>query len=139
MLITADFHFLQMVIIQDAVIYLFTGGAFPVNGFVFVTAPGNPGMGPEAGSCFYVNGPSITALGAFFQAPACLDASALQRAVVFLGVFSFVISPAAHPAADHAQRMSGFIQGNVFRKAGQEELRLLMSIRAWMSQWSKSL
>lgn len=113
MLIPADFHFLQMVIIQDAVIYPFTGSAFTVNGFVFVTAPGNPGMEPEAGSCFYVNGPSITAFGAFFQTPACLDASALQRAAVFLGVFVFVISPAAHPVAGYAQRMSGFLKRNV--------------------------
>lgn len=83
-------------------------------------------MEPEAGSCFYVNGPSITALETFFQAPACLDASALQRAAVFFGVFPLVISPAAHPVAGPAQRMSGFIQGNVLQQA-------------WMSQWSKSL
>lgn len=87
MLIPADFHFLQMVIIHDTVIYPFTCSAFTVNSFVFVTVPGNPGMEPEAESSFYINGPSITALGTFFQKPECLDAATFLRVAVFLASF----------------------------------------------------
>lgn len=108
MLIPADFHFLQMVIIEDTVIYPFTGGTFTVNVLIFFTAPGNPRMESETAFCFYVNGPPITALGKFFQATACLDAAAFQRAAVLFSAFSLVISPAAHLIAGHAQRMSGF-------------------------------
>lgn len=75
MLIPADLHFPQMVIIEDTVVYTFTGGTFTVNVFIFFTAPGNPRMGPEAAFCFYVNGPPMTVIVTFFQAAACPDAA----------------------------------------------------------------
>ena len=39
--ITADFKILKVVVIQDTVIYPFTGRMFAVNGFVLVTIPWN--------------------------------------------------------------------------------------------------
>ena len=47
MFIPTNFYFLQMLVIQDTVIYLFTRGVFAINGFVFGIAQGKTVKKPK--------------------------------------------------------------------------------------------
>lgn len=116
MIIAADFKILKMVVIQDTVIYPFTGRTFTVNGFVLVTIPWNTRMEPEVGTVLYIDSPSITAPAALRREGTLSNPVACKGAAVFLCILVFVISPATHVMAGSAQRMGLFIQGDIIRK-----------------------
>ena len=116
-IITTDFKRQQMIVIQDTVIYPFTGSTFFVDRLILFTVPRNPGRKPEIRMERKINRTTITAFGAFRRTVALRDSAAGHRAAVFLGLLVFIKAPAAHPETSFAERMSGFIQSDVLWEA----------------------
>lgn len=139
MVITTDFEFLQVVIIQNAVIHPLTGRTFTINGSVLFTIPRNTGMKPEVGAVFYIDYPSIAAFPAPRRAGTLLNPVAGKGTTEFLRILILSYSqlhmrrPALHNGCASLSReiSSG--------SPSAEPLLLLISTSAFMSQRSSSL
>lgn len=76
-------HGMQMVIIQDAVIYPFAGCAVFINFFVFPRAPGNRGIKARIPVRLCIDAPPVWGFGAFIPARTVIHFVAGQRAAPF--------------------------------------------------------
>ena len=76
-------HGMQMIIIQDAVIYPFAGCAVFINFFIFPRAPGNRGIKARIPVRFCIDAPPVRGLGTFVTAGAGIHFVAGQRAAPF--------------------------------------------------------
>jgi len=65
MVLPTYFQMLQAVVIEDTVIYPFTGSTFPVNIFVLLGIPWYTGLKAQIAFVFYVNSAAIAARGTF--------------------------------------------------------------------------
>ncbi len=108
---------LQAVIIQDAVIDMFTGCAFAVYPLVLFGIPWNAGMEAEVTVILYVDGAPVVSGGTFFCKGAGIYAAAFQRAAVFVRILYGIIAPCAHFMPGRAEGMPGFVKSDVCRGA----------------------
>jgi len=102
MIISTNHHLLQMIVIQNTVIYALTGSAFTVDGTVKISATWDTWMKAQVSADFKVNSPAIAAVGTFTDARAFADLAAFVRAAVFDGVFYFIITAVIHPKSGFA-------------------------------------
>ena len=106
---------LQAVVIEDAVIYPFAGGAFLVGVLVLLGIPGDAGMEAQVPMVLYVDSAAIAAWGAFRLVGAFLNGSASERAAVFMGVLDRVITPWLHFMPCPAEGMAILIESDIIR------------------------
>lgn len=67
MILSPDLQMLQAVIIENPVVYPFTGSTLAVGFFIQRGIPGDIGMETQVGMVFDINRPAITALGTFLS------------------------------------------------------------------------
>ncbi len=115
MILPTYFQMLQAVVIKDTVIYPLTGSALAVNIFVLLGIPRYTGLEAQVTVVLYVNGAPAAARGTFGGMRAILNASAFQRAAVFVRVFDRVIPPRAHFVARFAKRVAFLVKSDIVR------------------------
>lgn len=110
---SAYLQVLQMVVVEDAVIYPLAGSAFLVNIFVFLGIPRYARLEAEVAVVFYVNAAPIAAGGAFAGIWAFINAAAFERAAVLFRIFCGIVSPWTHFVSGPADRMPILVEGDV--------------------------
>lgn len=109
---SVDAHGMQMVIVQDAVVYPFTGCAVFINFFIFPRAPGNRGIKARIPVRFCIDAPPVWGFGAFIPARAGIHFAAGQRTAPFAPAAAGAISPVYHPVASLADGRSILIDNH---------------------------
>lgn len=109
---SVDAHGMQMVIVQDAVVYPFTGCAVFINFFIFPRAPGNRGIKAHIPVGFCIDAPPVWGFGTFIPARAGIYFAAGQRAAPFAPAAAGAIAPVYHPVAGLADGRSILIDNH---------------------------
>lgn len=103
---------MQMIVVQDTIIYPFAGSAVIVNLFIFIRTARNRRIKTDVPFRFRVNAPAIGGRGTFPFAGAGIRFAAGKRTAPFAGVFLFTVAPVDHAEACHAQwdavRINGY-------------------------------
>lgn len=97
MIISTNHHLLQMIVIQNTVIYALAGSTFAIDGTVKIGATWYAWMKAQVSADLKVNSSAITAVGTFTGARTFADFAAFIRAAVFDGMFYFIITAMIHP------------------------------------------
>ena len=103
---------MQIVIVQGAVVYLFTGCAVFINFFIFPRAPGNRGIKARIPVRFCIDAPPVWGFGAFIPARTGIHFAAGQRTAPFAPAAAGAIAPVYHPVAGLADGRSILIDHN---------------------------
>lgn len=98
-----DSHIMQMVVVQDAVVYPFAGSTVIVNPLIFISAACNGRVKADIPFRFGVNAPAIRGRGTCLFAGAGICSAAGKRAAPFAGVLLFAVTPVDHTETGHAQ------------------------------------
>ena len=109
---SVDAHGMQMVIVEDAVVYPFTGCAVFINFFIFPRAPGNRGIKARIPVRFCIDAPPVWGFGAFIPARTVIHFAAGQRAAPFAPAAAGAIAPVYHPVASLADGRSILIDNH---------------------------
>ena len=95
-------HLLEVIVIQNTVIYALTGSAFAVDGTVKISSTGYAWMKAQVSADFKVDGSAILGVRAFACTRTFADFTAFIRAAVFDGMFYFIITAVIHPESGFA-------------------------------------
>ena len=109
---SVDAHGMQMVIVEDAVVYTFAGCAVFINFFIFPRAPGNRGIKARIPVRFCIDAPPVWGFGAFIPARAGIHFAAGQRTAPFAPAAAGAIAPVYHPVASLADGRSILIDNH---------------------------
>ena len=115
MTITPDFQAKKMVVVQDSVIYPFTGCSLRVNVFELFAVPWDGRKVTEICICLKVQSTAVFAGGACFLTFEGINSATGEGATVFLSLFLAVIAPGTHLMPFHAMRVAVFVDRNILR------------------------
>lgn len=97
-----DTHVMQMVIIEDPVIYPFARSPVIVNLLIFLRPPWNRSIETDVPVRFCVDTAAIGGWGAFLFAGAGIRFAAGKRAAPFAGMLLLTVAPVDHAEPGHA-------------------------------------
>lgn len=97
-------HVMQMVIIQNPVIYPFTGSTVIVNLLIFIRTSGHRSIEPDVPVRFRVDTTAIGGCRTFLFSGTGRRFAADKRAAPFAGMLLFTVPPVDHAEPGHAQR-----------------------------------
>lgn len=106
-----DSHIMQMIVVQDTVIYPFAGSAVIINLLIFIRTACNGRIKPDVPFRFCVNAAAIRGRRAFLFTGAGIRFAAGKGAAPFAGMFLFAVAPVDHTQSCHAQRGAIFVNG----------------------------
>ena len=112
---SVDAHGMQMVIVQDAVVYPFAGCAVFIDFFIFPCSSGNRRIKAHIPFRFCIDTPSIWGFGAFIPARTIIHFVAGQRAAPFAPAAAGTVTPVYHPVTGLAYGRSILIDYNSIR------------------------
>ena len=97
-----DSHIMEMVVIQNPVVYPFAGSPVVVNLLVFIRAPRDGGIKADIPFRLRVDASAISRRRTFFFTWTGIHLATGKRAAPFPGMFLFDVSPVDHVVASHA-------------------------------------
>lgn len=112
---SVDAHGMQMVIVEDAVVYTFAGCAVFINFFIFPCPSGNRRIKAHVPFRFCIDAPPVWGFGAFIPARTVIHFAAGQRAAPFAPAAAGAIAPVYHPVTGLADGRSILIDYNFIR------------------------
>lgn len=112
---SVDAHGMQMVIVQDAVVYPFAGCAVFIDFFIFPCSSGSRRIKAHIPFRFCIDTPSIWGFGAFIPARTIIHFVAGRRAAPSAPAAAGTVTPVCHPVTGLAYGRSILIDYNSIR------------------------
>lgn len=106
-----DSHIMQMVVVEDAVIYPFTGSTVIINFLIFIRAACNGRIKTDVPFRFCVNAPAIRGRRTFLFTGAGIRFAAGKGTAPFAGMLLFAVAPVDHTQPCHAKRGAVCVNG----------------------------
>ena len=110
-----DAHIMKMVIIQNSVIYPFTGSAVVVDALIFLCSPWDRGIETDVPVRFCIDTASVGRGRTVLFTGTGIHFAAGERAAPLAGMLLFAVSPVDHAETGHAQRGAVTVNGDGVR------------------------